>query len=447
MSLSAVNKKLAETVSLSSSYGMLTQAAADLGVADEELNNIQLIMLETVGGLGDELDTTTTDMQLLAQATALGLYSTTQYGLAMHDAAAGTLELSDAERASLQASVGAEKAKRDQAGAVREAAQSYLELSSSLKGATNAQIAETAIQGLGELQKAGKIDFSTYFTAVSGLQESFGLSDEKSRALAGAMPILNSALAGGVLPAKNYDEALRAVVKDSGDGVINMDNIINKFGAMPESVAAAELAFGTFDEKLAVVPLTATTSAQQVYDAFDTKNWETAGIGAGKKIAQGITSSTPAIIAAAQAAVQAAINAANAVGATGPTTTTPPPVPGYAEGGFGIVPPGYRNDSYLVGLTSGEEYTVTPAGSPGIARALAEAQQAINAVVAGMNAVASVNMTSTGGAGAMGNTSITIAPGAIEVYALPGMDEEMVAQKVIDKVGSVLEISRSKGLR
>ena len=80
-------------------------------------------------------------------------------------------------------------------------------------------------------------------------------------------------------------------------------------------------------------------------------------------------------------------------------------------------------------------------------QALAQAQQNMYSAVAGMNAAANVNMTGTGGAGGVNETNITIASGAIVVNALPGMDEEMVAQKVIDKVGSVLEISRSKGLR
>jgi methyl-accepting chemotaxis protein len=120
---------------------------------------------------------------------------------------------------------------------------------------------------------------------------------------------------------------------------------------------------------------------------------------------------------------------------------------GYAQGGIGKVPPGYPNDSYPVWMTSGEEFVVTPAGSPGIARALAEAQQAINAAVAGMNMTATSSGAGVGGAGAAGGTNITIAPGAIQVYGAPGMDEDMLAQKVIDRVGSVLDNARSKGLR
>jgi hypothetical protein len=137
--------------------------------------------------------------------------------------------------------------------------------------------------------------------------------------------------------------------------------------------------------------------------------------------------------------IQQEINAGSSDHRPAPTTRNPPPGKiGYAKGGGGVVPPGYPNDSYLIGLTSGEPFWVG---------ALAQAQQNMYSAVAGMNAAASVNMTSAGGAGAMGNTNITIAPGAIEVYALPGMDEEMVAQKVIDKVGDVLGTARSKGLR
>ena len=134
--------------------------------------------------------------------------------------------------------------------------------------------------------------------------------------------------------------------------------------------------------------------------------------------------------------IQQEINAGSVSEHRTPTTRTPSR--GYAEGGGGIVPPGYPNDSYLIGLTSGEPFWVG---------ALAQAQKNMYSAVAGMNAAANVNMTGMGGAGAIDNSSITISPGAIVVNAAPGMDEEMVAQKVIDKVGSVLEISRSKGLR
>jgi hypothetical protein len=366
--LTAVEKKLKEIVGLTDTYGMLTQAATDLGLADAELTNLQLIVQESVGGLRDELNTTTTDMQLLAQATALGVYSTTNYGLAMHDAAAGTFELSNAERASIQASVDAAKAQREHALAVQDTQQSYLDLATSLKGATNAQIAQTAIQGLSQMQQEGKIDFSTYFVAVSDIQESFGLSDEKSRALASAIPLLNDALTSGKIPAYDYADALGAIIKDSADGVVNMDAIISRFGAVLEPAALATDAFGTFDEKLAIVPQTAATSAQQTYNAFTTPNWAGAGLEAGQEIAQGITASTPAITAAAQAAIQAAINAAAAAGAAGPAplpAEPPPAPPEYAEGGAGIVPPGYSNDSYLIGLSSGEAFTVTPPGASG----------------------------------------------------------------------------------
>ncbi len=42
-----------------------------------------------------------------------------------------------------------------------------------------------------------------------------------------------------------------------------------------------------------------------------------------------------------------------------------PPPNSYAEGGSGVVPPGYPGDSYPIWLTSGEAFSVTPAGEPG----------------------------------------------------------------------------------
>jgi hypothetical protein len=215
---------------------------------------------------------------------------------------------------------------------------------------------------------------------------------------------------------------------------------MTKFGSVLEPVSLATEAFGTFDEKLAVVPETAATSAQQTYDAFDTKDWETAGKDAGLNIADGITSSTPAIVAAAKAAVMEAIKAATAaINATGPTTTItpPPPTPGYAEGGYGKVPPGYPDDSYLIGLSSGEEFFVG---------AFARAQQNINAAVAGMKMMVNVNMAGASGAEAVAGAGI-IFTGDIIVNGAPGMDEETLAQKVVDKIGATLEVARSKGMR
>lgn len=45
-----------------------------------------------------------------------------------------------------------------------------------------------------------------------------------------------------------------------------------------------------------------------------------------------------------------------------PTANNNKVIPGYANGGSFTVPQGYQNDSYVVGLTSGERVSVTPAG-------------------------------------------------------------------------------------
>jgi hypothetical protein len=419
------------TVDLANSYNALATAAQKYGVSSDELAGIQDTLRLFVYGLDDSLNTTQSDMQLMADATALGIVGATDYANAMYDAANGVQIMSAAERESLQAKVAAEQATRAQAVANQAASQSYLDLAESLKGATNAQIAQTAIQQLGELQKAGKIDFSTYFTAVSGLQESFGLSDQKSRALAAAMPILNDALVAGVVPATNYDDALKAMIKDAADGKVNIDGIINKFGEFPASVTTAVDGLKPFDEKMTEIPDAAATSAQGAVDAFTQAGWEGAGRAADNGIAKGITAGTPAITAAVQAAIQAAINAANASGTTGPTTTTTPPVPGYASGGYGLVPPGYPDDSYRIGLSSGEEFFVTAAGN------LERARQDMANAFAGVSAA---------GAGATQQTNVTFA-GDIIVNGAPGMNEETLAQKVVEKIGDTLDVARSKGLR
>lgn len=49
-------------------------------------------------------------------------------------------------------------------------------------------------------------------------------------------------------------------------------------------------------------------------------------------------------------------------GATSPSGATRPNIPGFARGADFIVPSGFRNDSFLMGVTSGERVTVTPHG-------------------------------------------------------------------------------------
>lgn len=363
--LTPLEDKMKDIVSLKDSYTMLKDAIEEANLVGSDMANVHETVALFVNGLDEALNTTTTDMELMSQATAYGIVSASDYANAMFDAKNGTFALSQAEREAMQTSIAAEKAHYEKAEAARNASQAYLELASSLKGATSAQIAETAISQLSEMQKSGAIGFDQYFTAVSGLQETFGLSDAKSRALAATMPILNNALASGILPATSYDEALKALILDAGDGKVNIDNIVNKFAVMPESIGIAKDSLLEYNETMTIVPQSAATAAQGAYDAFTAPNWAGAGMQAGQEIANGITASTPIITAAAQSAIQSAIDAAAAAGASGPTppSTPPPDTPGYATGGSGIVPPGYPNDSYLIGLTSGESFTVTPAGA------------------------------------------------------------------------------------
>jgi hypothetical protein len=77
----------------------------------------------------------------------------------------------------------------------------------------------------------------------------------------------------------------------------------------------------------------------------------------------------PNVVPLLQGVVASALAAAGAGGtSSGSGSSATPDIPGgpadygYAEGGSGIVPPGYPNDSYLIGLTSGENFTVTPPG-------------------------------------------------------------------------------------
>ena len=253
------------------------------------------------------------DTQLVVDAFAAGVISAERLAVRMDQAQDGTLNLSEAQRNSLQAATDHANALHESAVAANDAYLSQLNLAQSLKDATSAQIAQAAIGALTEaMKKGGTEDAPAFLTAIAGVQEAFGLSDEKSRALAEGIGLFTGALETGQLPAENYAGALETLISDAQDGVVDFDAIIKSFQNTPAAATEAEGAFGLAGEALLTLGEEAFTTTGLIEDAFIDKNWQGLGTSISDGIAAGIDAGIPVIQAAAIAAAQAALAAAEA---------------------------------------------------------------------------------------------------------------------------------------
>lgn len=250
------------------------------------------------------------DVDLLTRAFVEGIISADDYGKMMVQARDGTLQLTDAQRAQLQASTDQAAALRDAAAAAQEAAIQQMELAQSLKDATDAQIAQAAINALQQAYEAGQISFSDYLTAVTQVQDAFGLADPKSRALAEGIGLLTQAVIDGTLPADQYDEALKTVIADAQDGQLDIDALTGMFTASGEaaSTAGSAMTQGMDEAGKAMegAAQTAETAANDIAKAFTGIDWVEVGRLIGQGIAQGINESAAEVAAAAAAAAEGA---------------------------------------------------------------------------------------------------------------------------------------------
>jgi DNA-dependent RNA polymerase auxiliary subunit epsilon len=132
-------------------------------------------------------------------------------------------------------------------------------------------------------------------------------------------------------------------------------------------------------------------------------------------------------------------------GSTSPTHKTPNKTPGpfpeeYASGGLGIVPPGFPNDSYRIGLTSGEEFLVTPPGV-GLGKTLARIRRDFNILASGVNRAAQASVTVAGNSDGYGRQlQPAMAPINITIQGVP--DKEMDMRRLARYVAT--EIQRSQ---
>lgn len=239
---------------------------------------------------------------------------------------------------------------RDLAAAQQEAADAAVlsqvannNLAESLKGATNAQIAQTFLVGLkdtlGETSQA-------YADAQIDVGMFYGLMDEKSLAISQAFGFINTELDNGATLSGDYSEILATIIADAGDGSVNLELLKEKY--LKNSEVLPQLSKRTEDYSENLEDLTgqlegAVGWSQTMYEqwikllsmerkiSFEVKYGSSGG---------GVTS-PPGV----------AFNQPNNSG-------TRPGMIGTAHGGEGTVPAGYNSDSFPIFTRSGEKVTV-----------------------------------------------------------------------------------------
>jgi TP901 family phage tail tape measure protein len=298
----------------------LQSVGVDSVTADWMLRDLSV----TLGATSAEELRMQDSLTLLGQAFGFGIISGNQFNGLVNDMNSNMGQLDGLTRGALERQVEwAETAKTAQKAA-EDYALAQLSLAESLKGATGAQAAQALEGELAKQLQSGAIDLPTYIAAISGIQETFGLADDKSRALADGILILTANLTNGTLPAENMGKALQAVYTDSVDGVVNMTAIMDQFGRAPEAIGTAADEAERFSDSMLVRMKAAGEEmpgiAADISLAFTGADWDATGLAVGTGIAAGITASTPLIEAAARAAALAALAAANeALGVESPS--------------------------------------------------------------------------------------------------------------------------------
>jgi hypothetical protein len=212
-------------------------------------------------------------------------------------------------------------------------------LAESLKGATNAQIAQTFLVGLkdtlGETSQA-------YADAQVDVGMFYGLMDEKSLAISEAFGYINTELDNGATLSGDYSEILATIIADAADGSVNLDALKEKY--LKNSEVLPDLSNRTEDYSEDLEDLSgqlegASGWSQTMYEqwlkllsmerkiSFEVEYGSTGGGG-------GVAFNQPA------------------------NTGTRPGMIGTAHGGEGTVPSGYPSDSFPIFTRSGEKVTV-----------------------------------------------------------------------------------------
>ncbi|MFZ6028041.1 MAG: tape measure protein [Chloroflexota bacterium] len=187
------------------------------------------------------------DVRLLTDAWAYGVIGNYEYSESMLDVTQGTFTMTQAQREAYESAIALQGANALAAENAGEAAKSYWSLAESLKGASQAEIAKTLIDDLTASLEANPEAAADINAAILEVSDAFGITDERSRALAAGVPLLTQALEKGLIPAENMDEALKYLVEDARDGEIDFGKLIDKFGEAPAGIQPALTAASNMD--------------------------------------------------------------------------------------------------------------------------------------------------------------------------------------------------------
>jgi len=222
---------------------MLTQSEYEFAQsADEAMLSVMEFGNEFLG-IGQDAEQgaeqATQAIDATAAAAQIGMISISGYGEAAEMAAMNQERQEEAARKQAEAMALA----KEQA---IQSAQAFLDMSSSLKDATDAQIAQTLIGQL-DPEALGAED---YTTAVQDIQLAFGLADEKSIALAENIGSLTDAINNGLVAPDQAAEALQRMAEAAGEGNTNASNLLGEFERAPGLITPTEERIQGMEDKM-----------------------------------------------------------------------------------------------------------------------------------------------------------------------------------------------------
>jgi hypothetical protein len=221
----AVEAVVAPTMELDEILSATEEALAAVGIEGVALDGRMAGLEVTLGSVSEAEAKLEQDVALVAEAFAEGSLSAEAFSGYMEDAAAGTLDLSDAQREGISHALEHAQAQREAAAAADEYRLAILAQSEALLDAAAQQAAQIALQGLREKYDAGLLSLDLYEAATISVQDAYGLATPQSRALAEAIAELNEGLASGRYAPEEYAqavEAARAAAEGGEDSVLGL---------------------------------------------------------------------------------------------------------------------------------------------------------------------------------------------------------------------------------
>ena len=194
-----------------------------------------------------------------------------------------------------------------------EAAETSVEigkLADEMQRTIDTAIASAAIQELQRMYEEGKITFEEYVNGLTGVQESFGLTNDAGIGIAAGIAAISGAVEAGKLPVDQYDEAMKFLAQDAADGQVDLEKLNEFIGLSGEAATAAageiDQGMGEAETAMEGAAKTAEETSSAVEVAFTSVDWVAVGRMIGEGIAQGIDESAPAVEEAASTAAEGA---------------------------------------------------------------------------------------------------------------------------------------------